>query len=363
MAENQVYVAVGEETIRNTAQSSTVGFVPLLSLAFPKAEFDEPERAEGRGEDTVKGAVARSRQMRKWSHSLETAFFTEAGTVKGIVGTMLKHFFGKSATAQNATTGQYYHMLYPVADPFLAANLGTKGLTLNHNVSEGAITKNHAFTGGRVNSLNFSQEAGQSLKLTMSMFGQSKVASGTAIASPAFAAENLRCDFDTLTLYTGTITRTGTGPDYTQFAFGSATIIKPDSLSITIENGMEDAMQLAGVDYPTKTRMGKYKVSLEFTIDLEDPAAGFSSFDDFNLWFAGASSSNFFANWNTGTQAGTGDNHSLGIDMPVMQRMGGEPNFSFDKDPMITLKYEGLYDATTTKYIVGLFLKNTATAL
>ena len=363
MANTVVYLAVGEESTRGAAESATVGFVPLSSLGFPSMEYDEPMRAEARGEDTVKGAVARIRRSGKWGHTVEMPFFTEGGTVKGIVGTMLKHFFGKSATAQNATTGQYYHMMYPVPDPFLAANLGTKGLTLNHNVSEGATTKNHAFTGGRVKGITFSQETGQSLQVSMEMFGQTKVASGTAIASPAYAAENLRCDYNNCTLYTGTITRTGTGPDFTQFAFGSATTIKPDKISIKVENGMEDAMRLSGLEYPDKTRMGQYKVSLEFTIDLEDPAAGFSSFDDFNLWFASASSTNFFANWDTGTAAGTGDNHSLGIDMPIMQRIGGDPDFSLEKDPMITLKYEGLYDATTTKYIVGMFLKNTATAV
>jgi hypothetical protein len=109
--------------------------------------------------------------------------------------------------------------------------------------------------------------------------------------------------------------------------------------------------------------MGMYKVTLEFTMDLEDPASGFSSFDDFNLWLASASSTNFFVQWDTGTVVGTGDNASLGIDMPIMQRAGGEPDFNLETDPMITLKYEGLYDATTAKYIVGLFLKNSASAI
>lgn len=363
MADNKFYLAIGEEATRNTAESTTVGFIPLNSPTFPAMEFDEKARAEFRGEDVVKGDTAMIRMGQKWSASLESNFFTEAGTVKGIIGTALKHFFGKATSAQNGVTGQYYHMFYPVSDPFAAANLGTKALTLNVNLNEGATVKNHAFQGGRVKSLSFTQEVGQHLKLGFEMFGQSKVASGTAIASPAFAAENLRCDFNNLSFYTGTITRTGTAPDYTQFAFGSATQIKPDKISIKIENGMEDAMRLSGVDYPDKTRMGKFKVSLEFTIDWEDPASGFSSVDDFNTWLASASSTNFFAYWNTGTQAGTGDNHGLYIDMPVMQRMGGSPDYSLDKDPMITLKYEGLYDSATTNYIVGIMLKNTSTAV
>lgn len=363
MAERQVYTAIGEESTRGTAESSTVGFIPTMGTDFPTMEFDETPRAEARGEDSVKGDVSMTRWSQKWAHSIEMPFFTEAGTVGGIVGTMLKHFFGKTSSAENGSTGQYGHMLYPVADPFAAANLGAKALTINHNVSEGAVTKNHAFEGARISSLSFDQEPGTSMKLTMEMFGQKKVASGTAIASPAFAADNLRCDFNNFTLYTGTITRTGTGPAFTDFSFGSATPIKPDSISIKIENAMEDVLRLAGVDYPDKTRMGKYKVTLEFLIDLNDPASGFSSFDDFNLWLASASATNFFAMWDTGTQAGSGDNHSLGVDMPVMQRMGGDIDFNLETDPMVTLKYEGLYDAATAKYIVGILLKNTASAI
>lgn len=363
MADRIVYDAIGEESTRGTAESSTVGFIPIEGTAFPTMEFNETPRGEARGENPALGDVAMIRWDGKWSHSMDMLMFTEAGTVAGIVGTIFKHFFGKASSAQNGATGQYGHMLYPVSDPFATANLATKALTLNHNVSEGAVTKNHAFEGGRISALNFVQEPGTSLKVGLEMFGQKKVASGTAIASPVFAAENLRCDFVNFTLYNGTITRTGTGPDFTDFSFGSATAIKPDSCNISLTNEMEDVLRLGGVAYPDKTRLGKYKVTLEFTIDLEDPASGFSSFDDFNLWLNSASATNFFANWDTGTQAGTGDNHSLGIDMPIMQRMGGEPDFNLETDPMITLKYEGLYDAATAKYVVGMLLKNTATAI
>ena len=361
--ENKFYVAIGEEATRGTAESTTVGFVPVLNGKLPSMEFDDKRRAEFRGEDTVKGDTTFIRMSQKWGGSIESPFFTEAGTVKGVMGTLIKHFFGDVTTSQNAATGQYRHMFYPVNDPFATGALDTKAITINANLNEGGTVKNHAFRGGRVKSLAFNQEAGDHLKFTAELMGQSKVASGTAIASPVFAAENLRCDYNNLTVYTGTITRTGTPPDYTTFAFGSATQIKPDKISVKIDNGMEDVIRLAGVDYPDKTRMGKYKVTLELTLDWEDPATGFSSADDFNAWLASASSTNFFLHWDTGTQAGTGDNHSLDIDLPIMQRMGGEPEYSLDKDPMITLKYEGSLDSATTTYLVGILLKNTATAV
>lgn len=363
MAENNVYLAIGEEATRGTAESTTVGFVPLLGANVPQMAFEDSKRDEYRGEDTVKGDTTVIRMGQKWSSSLSMPFFTEAGSSKGIVGSIFKHFFGKTTSAQNGATGQYRHMMYPTPDPFSTSNLGAKALTLNFNMSEGATVQNHAYRGGRVKSISLEQTPGSHLQMGVEMMGQLKTATGTAIASPVFAAENLRCDYNNLTVYTGTITRTGTGPDYTAFAFGSATVLKPDKISLKIDNGMEDVTRLSGLDYPDKTRMGKYLVTLDITIDWEDPSSGFSSVDDINSWLAAAGSTNFFLHWDTGTQAGTGDNHSLDIDLPIMQRMGGAPDLSRDKDPMVTLKYEGLYDATTTKYIVGVFLKNTATAI
>lgn len=359
--ENKYYMAIGEEAARGTAESTTVGFVPLLSPSIPAMEFDDKPRSEFRGEETALGARAIERMSRKWSGSLEMPFFTEGGTVKGIVGTLLKHFFGKSASAQNGVTGQYYHMMSPVSDPFAAANLDAKALTLNCNIQEGATVKNWPYVGGRVKALSFEQSAGEKLKLTAELMGQKKDASATAIASPTFAVENLRCDFNNCTVYSGgTPTRTGTAPNYTEVGAGTAVALKPDKVSLKLERGMEDALRLSGVDYPDKTRVGQVKGTLELTIDWEDPASGFSSVDEALAYFSAVGETNFMLIWNTGTQAGTGDNHGLIIDLPRCVRMGGAPELS-DKNPMITLKYECLFDATTTQYLAGLMLKNSAT--
>ncbi|MBI5237771.1 MAG: hypothetical protein HY887_05040 [Deltaproteobacteria bacterium] len=364
MAENKIYLALGEEATRGVKETAAVGFIPLSSPAIPKTEFEEKPRKEFRGEDSGLGDTAVNRLGRKWGAKLDTPFFTEAGGgAKGMVGTLLKHFFGKASSSQNGTTGQHRHMLYPVVDPFSSSCLGAKALTLNLNINEGPVMKNWPFVGGRVKSLSFGQDAGGHLKLSAELFGQYRDAGAAEIGSPQFADENLRCDYNNLKVYTGVITRTGAAPDYTDFAFGGATQLKPDKLSVKIENGMEDVTRLSGLDYPDKTRMGQFKVSLEFTIDWEDPASGFSSVDEFSAWVAAASSTNFFLHWDTGTQAGAGDNHGLYIDLPVLQRQGGEPDYKLEKDPMITFKYQGLFDATATKYIVGIMLKNTASAV
>ena len=362
MAERKYYDAFGEEAARGTAESTTVGFIPMEEAVFPSMVFTEEERKEQRGEDTVIGPTDHRRVAKSWTYAPTMPFFTEAGTTAGMVGTILKHFFGKVTSVQNASTGQYAHMFYPTADPFSSANLDNDALTVNKNITEGATVKNHAFWGGRVKTLTFTQDTSGALKVGLDMFGQGKEASDTAIASPTFAAEALRADYNNCTLYQGTITKTGTGPDYSQFAFGSAVTIIPESLTVTMNNGMEDVQRLSGTDYPDKTRMGVFDVTLEFTIDYEDPASGFSSVDELNVWLASASTNNFFVLWDTGTQAGTGDNHSLGIDLPQMALMNAEPNFSLDGDPVMSVTYKGELSSSDA-YMVGLMLKNTATAV
>lgn len=363
MAENKVYLAIGEEAVRGVKESAAVGFVPLINPGIPKMEFDDKRRKEFRGEDSLKGDTAVLRQGQRWSASVEMPFFTEAGSAKGGVGTVLKHLFGHATSAEEGLTGQYSHMMYPVADPFSASALGSKALTLNLNINEGAVMKNWPFVGGRVKSFSFVQEAGSSLKATVELFGQKKDSVTAALPGAVFPAENLRCDYNNLKVYTGAVTRVGTAPDFTDFTFAGATQLKPDKVSVKIENGTEDVLRLSGLDYPDKTRMGQFKVSLEMTVDWEDPASGFSSVAEFNSWAASSGSTNFCLHWDTGTQAGTGANHGVYIDLPVMQRMGGSPNYSLDKDPMITLKYEGLYDGAVANYMVGALLKNTAAAV
>lgn len=362
MSTNRLYLAIGEEAARGVKESAAVGFVPLLNPAIPKMEFDDRRRKEFRGEEAVKGDVAVARMARRWSATIEAPFYTEAGSCKELAGTLLKHFFGRCSSVQNGATGQYAHMMSPAGDPFSEAEIGGKGLTLNLNINEGAVVRNWPFTGGRVKSLAFEQEAGSALKLTAELTGQKRADAEVEIGGAEFAAEPLRCDYKGLSIYTGSVTRTGAGPDYTGFSFESAVRIKPDRVSIKMENGLEDAMRLSGVDYPDRTRAGQYKVTAEVTIDWEDPASGFSSVSEFNSWISSPGSTNLFFHWDTGSQAAAGDNHGLFIDLPKLVRSGGAPEYKLDKEPVITLRYEGLYDASTG-YMAGVMLVNTAPAV
>lgn len=364
MTKRIVYLAAGEEATRGTKEASTIAHIPLLNPGVPDMEFDDQKRGEFRGEETAKGETLVRRLGQKWAGSFEIPFFTEAGTTAGMIATLIKHFFGFAVSTQNASTGQYAHMMYPVPDPEAAAALGTKALTFNVNVGEGATMKNWPYVGGRVKSLAFDFEPGQPVKMTIETMGQKRDTVTAELGSPVFPAENLRCDYNNLTLYYGAgITRTGSGPDYTDLDPNTMTAIKPDKVTLKIENGAEDKMRLSGVDYPDKTSFGQFTAMLEITMDWDDPASGFSSSDEFAAYMAGIGSESFLLVNDTGTVAGTGDNHALIIDCPIANRTGGKPEFDREKDPITTLTYELLYDPTTTKYLVGVMVKNTASAV
>lgn len=363
MANNRIYLALGEEAARGVKESSAVGFVPLLSPGIPKLEFNDRPKKEFRGSEAALGASAYERMSQRWGATLEIPFYTESGgAVKGASGTLLKHFFGGSSTVQNGSTGEYSHMLYPTADPFSEAHLGERAVTLNLNINEGALMRNWPYVGGRVRALSFEQEAGSALKLTAELAGQRRDEAASELGGVEYASEALRCDYRNLRIYTGAVTRAGSAPGFADFSFGGALAIRPEKVSIKAENGMEDALRLSGADYPDRTRMGQFKVSVEMTIDWEDPESGFSSVAEFRAWAAGASLTNLFFHWDTGTQAGTGANHGLFIDLPRLRRTGGEPEYRLERDPVAVLKYEGLLDPATG-YMMGLLLRNTAESI
>ena len=362
--ETKSYLAVGEESTRGTKESSTVGFIPLNDFVLPPPDYMERKRGEHRGEDTQLGETLAIRMGEKWE-GLELAIpaFSEAGTTAGMIGTLFKHFFGSATSAQNSSTGQYAHMMYPVTDPWATANLGTKGLSFNMNLMEGAVQKNYPYIGGVVSKLTFTQEAGQPLVIGISAFGQKLDTVATGLSSPTYPAENLRLDFNNLTMRQGaTVTRTGSAPDYTDIT-SDGTQVSPENITLEIEDSREGKMVLDGNSVPTKINKGIFTGKLTFTLDWEDPSSGFSSVDEFNLFLASVYTTNFLLTWDSGTAAGTGDNHSLIIDLPIANMIGGVPTIVRDGDPSVTFEYDLHFDSTTTQYLFGLLLKNTASAV
>jgi hypothetical protein len=363
--EFKAYLAIGEETTRGTGEVTTVGFIPLTDFDIPVPDFMTKKRGEHRGESSRLGHTTERRMGQKVEGSFTFPVFSEAGTTKGIVGTILKHFFGKAVSAQNAATGQYAHMLYGVSDPFATANLGTKALTLSYNlIADSGAIRNVPVLGARITKLKFSQKPGDDLLCTVSWVAQKLSTITAGLATPLYAAENLRMSYQMCSLYTGAMTRTGTPPNYTNIAQNAATRIRPDEVTVELDNKTKDKMVLDGTTSPGKTNVGIIEGSLSFKVDFEDPASGFSSVDEWELWLAAAPSSlNTLLTWDTGVAAGTGLNHQLIIDLPICNRKGGSPKIKQDNDPDIDLKYDFHYDGTTTLYTAGILLMNTATAV
>jgi hypothetical protein len=358
------YIAIGEEASRGTKEVTTVAFIPLWDPLKPKPENKDDPRKQTRGEDSILGDTQYRRMSRGWSSPLVIPMYSEAGVVKAGIARLVKHLTGKCTSVQNAATGQYAHVLYPVSDPFDAANLGSKALTLNQNQNIGTLMENWPWVGGRVKDLELDQQPGVDLKATFSLMGQFLDAVGAELGSAVFPDESLRLDYKGFKLYTGAITRVGTAPDYTDLTFSGATLIKPDTFKVKVAAAREDKLRLAGVDYPDKTRTsGKYDLTGEFTIDWEDPSSGFSSYDEVKAWLAGITELALCAMWDSGTQAGTGDHHSLYCDIPRALIQGDLPAYDPDKDPIVTIKFKAQHDPATTKYPWAFLFKNTAISI
>lgn len=360
-----VYVGIGEEAIQGTPEVSTVGFIPVLSYAGLGYQPEDMMRGDQfRGEDAPLGATSTRRLTQRWEQSLDIPFYTEGGTEAAVMAQILKHFFGGGTSVQNASTGQYAQMFYPRSNICASANLGTKALTLNPNFSHGDNVKNHPEVGARIKSISFKQERGQRLVMTVAFFGQYLSPITAELGSPAFAAENLACYFDHMNCYTGTITRVGSAPDYTDITFGSATSFDCDDVTVTFECDRDLEIQNgAGVNYPTLTVGGAYKTTVEITKNFDSPASGFNPVTEFETWLTSVKLKNFAFHWDTGTQAGTGDNHGLILDFPRLVMAPIDPEFDVEKDSKITLKFDDGEKGATTLYKGAVLLKNTVTAI
>ena len=364
MADNRLYLAIGEETTRGAAQTTTVGFVPVLSGRLPSVEFEEGGLEEFRGEPFGAGIHSWQRRRRGWKATLEIPFYTEAGSMPSMVGTLLKHLFGGMGSAQRGGSTAYSHILYPSAKMYDEGGLlYQKALTLNYTLNEGNSLANYPYVGGRVVSIGLEQSPAEPLKLTVELTGQYRGAPTTALPEPTFPAEPLRCDHRGFSLYTGGVVRYGVAPDFTDInPDASAIPIKPDRVSITIDSGKEDIMRLSGLDYPDRTRVGVFNIEVEITLDWQDPQSGFSTVDELNSWLSGTATTSMLFIWDTGTEAGTGYNHKLVVDLPRLVRTGGEPEYHLDKEPTITLRYRALYESTTG-YAIAMLLQNSAQSL
>ena len=358
------YLAFGEQTDLDTAEKTTVGFMPVKSFVGIGAEFEDTEVVEFRGDESVLGVTNVIRYGQKWNLSPEMPFFVESGGgEKNIPAMLFKHLAGHGVNAQNASTGQFNNTVSPVSNPRATGNLGTKALTLNSNLSHGDTVRNHPHVGGLVKSIKLTQAFQDELKITVEHPGAFVEANEAEVGSPTYPAENLRLKYNHLKAYSGGITPVGAAPDYTDFTLVSGNQFKPQSLDITLSCERDLVGEMCGKDYPTNITDGEHMVTIEFAIDYKNPASGFNSLDEFTAWLAGVDdTAEFCFHWDTGVVAGTGDNYSQFLYLPEMYRQKPDIDWDPKKTPIITLKYKGKYNATSKALWIAL-TKNTATAI
>ncbi|OQY16384.1 MAG: hypothetical protein B6I36_10335 [Desulfobacteraceae bacterium 4572_35.1] len=355
------FIAFIEHDVRDTVTGSETNmFIPVMGSLQPTFEPTDESRQEFRGGDTALGDTTVVRRSSQWSFSLECAWYPGVE-----VGTLLKHALGHAGTRAVEDTSAFKGIVYPAADPFSAAELGDKALGFYVNTDEGGTTRSRLYFGGRVKSVAINGEGTDDIKLTFEIVGPGEFINAEAAetAGASFTTVSPFCSAD-LTCFVGTgASRVGTAPNYTSIAEGTMDSFCPDSINMTITNGMDDKQVMCGVKGPGKTyRSGQFSVELTAPIDYEDPASGFSSADEVKQIFDDPIQSSLMLKLDNGEDAGATVNYTAVIDLPSVMLNPGTPQRNSDgSQPTVELSYKSLY-STTTEYPVAILTVDKASA-
>ena len=349
------YIALFEHTVRDTITGSEAKmFLPVMDNLQPTFEPDDQPRKEFRGQDSALGDISEVRRSSQWTYSLKCAAYPIDA-----VGFLLKHLLGKSVTRSAVDVSAYEGIIYPLADPYSAGELVDKAIGLVINTDEEGTTKSRTFYGGRIKSLNLHIEGTDDVILTFEIQGPGDFigAEGALLAGASFTSVSPFVSSDAL-LYIGTgISRTGSAPDFTAIAKGTMDAFKPDSIDVTITNGLGDKTVLDGVQGPSwTTREAQFMVEVAAPIDYSDPSSGFSSADEYKLIFDGPVTNSMLVVLDNGEAAGdTTTNYSWVIDLAALLVKPGTPSRNTDGiTPTIEFSYNSKYDETA-EYPIAFF--------
>lgn len=356
------YVSLVEEAVRGTDPGSGYMFLPVLSDVAPEFNADDKPRVEFRGQDTGLGDITVIRRQVDWLYKCKCYWYPGKET-----GLLFKHLFGNAGTRAVLDTTAYKGLLNPILMPYgVGMNLGTKAIGIIANTDEGGITKSQYFGGGRITDCKITFTGTDDVTLEFTIQGAWIGPVGqTAIAGVSFPAANPFNSGEYKAYIGGAPVRTGVAPNFTDITVGTAVQFMPDSLDITITNGLKDKIVGNGVPGPTKTyRDAKFKADLNCPIDYEDPSSGFSSAAEYKKLFTGPATNNLLIVLDTGDLAGSASAHYTAIlDLPyMMQKNPKKPDRNPDgKTPALKMAFETLYSATTA-YPVALLTVDKATA-
>lgn len=356
------YMALVEEAARGTDPASGYFFTPVMDALQPTVNYDDQPRVEFRGDDTGQGNSTLVRRGGQWTYSFKFAYYPGVE-----IGTLLKHFAGFAGTRSVLDTSAYEGIVYSLTDIYDTGNLGTKAIGLVMNSDEGGTTKAQYYGGGRITALTIDFQNVDDVIISGTIQGPAEYigdADQTATAGATFPVAAPFSTDDCLFYVGPGISRTGTAPNFTAIAKGSMATFKPDNLTLTMTNGINDKVVMDGVLGPNKTfREAQWNIEVSAAIDYEDPASGFSSADQFKLQFSGPQTSSLLIIMDSGEVAGDTTetyksiidfaNASINLDTPARQSDGTQPTTN------VNLK--SLWSATAG-YVLGIFTTDKASA-
>ncbi|OHD20429.1 MAG: hypothetical protein A2Y38_26340 [Spirochaetes bacterium GWB1_59_5] len=280
------YMALSRQTVRNEINAvPTYMFYKLKGKLEPEPDFKEEATREWAGQDFAQGDTEHTRTSTAWKFAWESRLFPSVE-----LSLLLEFLLGYASTPATVDTTASRVMFRTISEIFAPDSpLVDNALALLPHTDKAGTTYHQQFVGGRIKDgeLDFKGGADAMLKLNfiggpwIGDPGQAEVAGMTFPATRQFRAGNLRCFLGAGATLTGTV------PNYTDIAEGSMPAFKPDDLTVKITPNVDDKYKMNGYEGPSVTeRTGSWELTVEGTVDFEDPSSGWSSYDAWVAQFA-----------------------------------------------------------------------------
>lgn len=346
------YLAFAVQTERNTPDASPVyQFYPVKGDIMPSVELKDSPPGEYRNIHSSQGeSPTDTRVSTSWKYSLPGRVYPGAE-----LKTLLLYLFGTrwdysdiAAPNTAAVRSIFATANYPYGEN---EDLSNQAISIIPNIAMlNRLPVSQLFIGGRPYSLELSFKGGESATMKMDFSGGPWIgaAGEDAIAGVDFPPAS---PFpSTAKLYLGgTPVVTMDGDNLENFTVGTALQAMPDELTVKIESGLEDAWRLNGEPGPSVTeRKSPWKISMEFTHDFGDPAAGFSTYQE---WVSQFSEPQFLPvvltlDSTTIVPGCTTQPYHLGIFIPAAKITLAQPEINYEgRKPKIKVSIESRSDA------------------
>ena len=282
------YLGQCEETARGTLPGVPVWrFLPLIKGMNPKFSPKDEARKEFRGVDVAMGDATVRRKESQFTVAPEAYLY--AGVE---IGMNLKHLLGFAGVRSVLDVSAYKGILYPLTMPYGSGqNLADKAIGYSPNLDRDGATKSQYHGGVRYKSGTLTIPMGDDISIAFEGQGAGDwigAVNQAEIGGASFPSDTLIYHGSMARFYIGAgASRTGTAPDFTDITPGTMSQFLPDDFSLKITNGLDDKLVGNGIKGPSKSyRTGQFDWEANFTVDFTDPAAGFSSIDEFEAMYS-----------------------------------------------------------------------------